>query len=216
VELLKEHADTIAGKRFETIYNGFDMDELAVPAHLYDPHSIHMIHCGVLFSDRNLGPFMRVALDMAAQGKPFCIHLLGRVEDPGCFEFHRQYPERIQMYGIASRGTTISMIKGADVALVVQSDRYFAPLSGKIFEYLACDKRVIGLVPEGIARDFIRDVGMGWSCDLADEKGIRAILEEVYQLWVQKRLAVHYPWEIKRRFDRKVSTERLANLLRDS
>jgi hypothetical protein len=213
VALLKGHAKEKDGSRFATIYNGFDPDDLDVPAHTYDSNAINIIHCGVLFPQRTLGPFLRVATEMVDQGKPFRIYLLGRVEDQPCFEYQERYPEAVRILGVASHGKTISMIKGSDVTLVVQSDFFFAPLSGKIFEYLACDKKVIGLVPEGVARDFIREFQMGWSCDLTDEGRIREILEEVYLQWKERRLWIHYPYEIKRRFDRKVSTEKIAELL---
>ncbi len=213
VDLLKSHTEERATQRFETIYNGFDPDELNVPPHPYDRKTINIIHCGVVYPYRTLGPFLHVLTQRVEKGDPFRVYLLGQIEDRNCFDFRDRYPEVVHLEGVASRSKTISMIKGADVTLLlISAGDSFAPLSGKIFEYLACDKRIIGLVPEGIARDFIQASHMGWTCDLQDKERIDETLGDVCRMWKEGSLPVEYPRELKSRYDRKVSTGQLVNL----
>jgi len=213
VELLKGHTPDPENKRFATIYNGYDPDELDAPPISYDNRFLNLIHAGALGTDRNMGVFLGALMDMVREGKPFRIWLLGRVLEPHCIRFGRENPDHVKVAGIADRATTIGMIKGADACVLVNSAIHFQALAAKIFEYLGCDKRVIGLVPEDIQKEFIQTYDMGWCCSMDDEKQIKQILHDVHTAWEKGELGVHYPDEVKKKFDRKNLAGQMAQLL---
>ena len=216
VGLLRRFADGRPGRRFVTIYNGFDEEEANCPPYAFDRRFLNLIHCGIISRERDLSALLEALVLKAGEGMPLRLHLVGTVNDQHCPRYQHEHPELVRIWGVASRSKTMELLKGADLALLVFPDTNFAALSGKIFEYLGSDKRVLGLVPEGIARDFIRRHHLGWCCDAGDRERIMEILDEVHAMWVRGELGTRYPDAVRSLFNRKALTGRVAELLREA
>ncbi|MEJ2709472.1 MAG: glycosyltransferase, partial [Anaerolineales bacterium] len=86
-------------------------------------------------------------------------------------------------------------------------------LPGKIFEYLASGKPILGLVPPGVSADLIREANAGFVVDPQDVQGIAAQIRNMYERWQLDRLSVHTDSEVVARFNRHRLTGQLASVL---
>jgi len=63
-------------------------------------------------------------------------------------------------------------------------EHYSGYYSGKIFEYLRVRKEILGLVPEGVAAELIREVKAGTIVDPSNIILISSIIIEYYEYFV--------------------------------
>lgn len=106
--------------------------------------------------------------------------------------------------------------------LLTESDVLFLPLlswkdgrrsyiyTGKIFEYLATKKPILAAVPEGDARDLIREARAGWCVDPHDVDAIKALLEDLIEKKMAGTLSVDLDDHVIARFDRREAAKKLA------
>jgi glycosyltransferase involved in cell wall biosynthesis len=84
--------------------------------------------------------------------------------------------------------------------------------TSKLFEYMGARKPILGLVPEGAARDALQTYGASFIAPPDDEQAILAQLTEIYSRWEQNRLPE--PDEVHiTQFDRSRLTVQLGELL---
>lgn len=73
--------------------------------------------------------------------------------------------------------------------------------TGKLFEYIGSRKPILGLVPDGVARNTILETGAGRTVNPDDVAGIKKALLDFYGLWEKSRLPEIDP-EFAENFDR--------------
>ncbi|MCX8022640.1 MAG: glycosyltransferase [Syntrophorhabdaceae bacterium] len=81
---------------------------------------------------------------------------------------------------------------------------------GKLYEYMATEKPIIGAVPEGDAKDFLIKSGLGIIVEPDDEKNMAKKILDVYNAWRKKEMIVTPNRPFIRQFERKRLTEQLA------
>ncbi len=84
--------------------------------------------------------------------------------------------------------------------------------SGKVFEYLAARKPILAAVPEGDARDLIRDTRTGWSVDPRDIGAIKEILASLMEKKLSGKLNIDPDCELIHQFERRNLTKHLAGV----
>ncbi len=84
--------------------------------------------------------------------------------------------------------------------------------TGKLFEYIGSRKPILGLVPDGVARNTILESGVGKVVNPDDVPGIKRALTEYYGLWEKNELPEIDP-DFARNFDRIKLTGDLAREL---
>jgi hypothetical protein len=88
-------------------------------------------------------------------------------------------------------------------------------LSGKVFEYLAAERPILGLVPpDGAAADLLRSAGQEWIADPDDTEAISATVERLVDAWIANRLPdVVIPPDVRASLDRRARAEEMAAVL---
>jgi glycosyltransferase involved in cell wall biosynthesis len=111
------------------------------------------------------------------------------------------------------------------VRLLVDSDLLFLPLptpdegrrsyhySGKIFEYLAAGRPILGAVPPGDARDLIEQTRAGWCVDPRDTPAFADLLATLMDRKLAGNLRIDPDRQAIGRLERRVLTGQLASLL---
>ena len=90
-------------------------------------------------------------------------------------------------------------------------------LSGKVFEYLAAERPIIGLVPpEGAAAELLRSTGSDWIADPDDIDAIRSLLSRVYDAWQADDLHDRViPTELRSQLDRRTRAAEIAAMMEE-
>ena len=119
----------------------------------------------------------------------------------------------VEYEGMVSHDKASAIQAKADVLLVNQE----YPLDGrpcpivpaKIYEYLACGKPVLGLVPTGDSRDFLLRSGVGWVCAPDDYVAIAAKIKELYGLRTRGFIDLKPDWKFIEGFEVQALAQRV-------
>ena len=84
--------------------------------------------------------------------------------------------------------------------------------TSKLFEYFGVQKPVLGLVPEGAAKDALGMYKANWVADPDDIEGICMKLEQIYNAW-QKGAFPEPDLNFVKRLDRRYLTKKLSDIL---
>lgn len=150
--------------KFQTIYNGFDPDDLARPP-LAPNQKFRIAFAGVWKTGYNPSPLYDV-IDWLKRSRP---RLLDGVEfvaagfDPG-EAARRGLQEHIREVGVLPHRDAVALMHSADVLFMTNADgaRQQLAVPAKLYEYLATGRPVIALThPGGDAARVLQQVGGG-------------------------------------------------------
>lgn len=121
----------------------------------------------------------------------------------------------IKQMGWVPHTETMCHLLDADVLLLIlDPNRGTATIPGKTFEYLSSGKPILALVPpDGAAAHMIRRTNAGTIIAPDDIKAIEEGILSLYMKWQKGELATDLNWEEIRRYEARVTSETLANIL---
>ena len=123
--------------------------------------------------------------------------------------------ELIRFTGYVPHEQSVNLVRAADLLFLPMTDlpagRRSRIVPGKTYEYLAAGRPILAAVPEGDAKDFVSQSGMGMTCQPGDIQGIIQILDGVYSNWKTKNQgALVFNDAFVERFERRNLTRELA------
>jgi glycosyltransferase involved in cell wall biosynthesis len=105
------------------------------------------------------------------------VHLAGVLTDVDLL--HARSPA-VRLHGYLSHADTLELLRTADALFLPMQDlppgTRATIVPGKTYEYLAAGRPILAAVPEGDARDILRDAGAAWLCRPADVDEMISIL----------------------------------------
>jgi glycosyltransferase involved in cell wall biosynthesis len=121
----------------------------------------------------------------------------------------------IKRTGWVSHIEAMRHLQEADVLLLhLHPSRGAATIPGKVFEYLSFGKPILALVaPDSAAAHMIRRTNAGTIVAPDDVKAIEELIQSLYMKWQQGELAAALNLEEIRKYEARVTTETLANVL---
>jgi glycosyltransferase involved in cell wall biosynthesis len=207
------------GSKFVFIPNGYDLADLAGlrPAP-YEPGRFHLLFAGSLYRSEELTVFL-AGLERLVARRPdirdrLRVHFLGRVSDANR-RVAEEFSAPARLGGVISfetfvpRPEALSRIAGADALLQLMPSTPGAEIfvGGKLLEYLAFDKPILGVMPGGEGRRLIDGLPAGRSADV-DPDSVADALEKLVDDPPQPG-----PNDPSGRYDRLNLAGELANLL---
>lgn len=127
-------------------------------------------------------------------------------------------PELVRFAGYLSHEESLSLIRTADLLFLpmhnLPAGTACRSIPGKTFEYMASGRPILAAVPDGDARDFLRQSGNALLCRPDDVEGMVEILDRVYLAWKEGRSVVRFNSEYVSQFDRRNQTRALAECFR--
>ena len=167
------------------ITNGFDLDDFPVTAAEPHPGKFVLTHTGLFASDGNTlnlwDVLSRKVLEDRAFASALQIRLAGKT-DPEIISAISQrglLPNLVDM-GYLDHDKTVAQQRSADVLLLPlrREEEYRKVLPGKIFEYLAARRPVLGIGQEdGAAAQLLRSAGAGVMYDWDKTDPIRNFID---------------------------------------
>jgi len=210
-------------KRIKAIYNGFDAEDLNKARQKEDKwldDKLHICHSGYFYP--------KTALPLFESLKDFFIEnpdLRGRIQVDlvGYMEkeykdwiIQNKFEEIIKSWGYMEHQSSINFLLKSHLLLyIIGSNGEFwkGEVAGKLFEYLASGKPILGFAPKnGESEKIIKQANSGWVLDIKDKKGINDKLKDIYKLFLQGELKVEQNRSYIEGFERKKLTQKLSSV----
>ena len=136
------------------------------------------------------------------------------------FEIIRQFDlsDVVETPGYLTHGESINLISGADLLFLpmhtlVNGERATI-VPGKTYEYMATGRPILAAVPDGDAKDFLKQCGTAFISDPDDVESITRILLKRYSSWKNNTPNPPANWKFIRQFERKNLAGKLADILK--
>jgi glycosyltransferase involved in cell wall biosynthesis len=226
-DVIREEADGYTGGRAPShvISNGCDFDDFASFEHR-DSARLRLLHAGYFFGARSPRPLLQ-AVRALLDRRPALRDVIEVRFVGGFRSADRAWAEGLDLGHVIAvedtlpHGETLRAMKEADaLVLLIPSAGGIGKtvLSGKVFEYLAAERPVLGLVPpDGAAAELLRSAGHDWIADPDDVDAIAITLERLVDGWIANRLPdVVIPPELRASLDRRARAEEMAGVLAEA
>lgn len=199
-----------------TLVNGVDAAD--VPDRSRDglPDRFRLSFVGTLYGERDLAPVVAALRALAARGAinpSRCeLRIVGNMwlrEEPDAG------PIPVMSTGYVSHGDAVSQMQEATVLLFYAPDSSPAP-SGKIFEYLACERPILCVARrDNLARQLVDEWSAGRGAEPSDVEQIESAIAALYSEWEMGDLSAPAGLRAKviARYSRRQLTAELAAAL---
>ncbi len=217
--LHRRNKDLITSDRIEVLSQGFDPDDFQTPPEkARDPALFTILYSGVFYDVQTPDYFLRAVADLLsrrteirAQMQAVFVGMLPKstAEIIDRFDLHTV----VQHTGYLPHDEVIAYLQTADVLwmTVGRGEGSESISTSKLFEYFGAKKPVLGLVPEGAAREALEHYGAGVFVEPDSIYEISAAIERLYDAWEQDRLP--FPdASVVEQFDRRRLTRRLGQI----
>lgn len=203
---------------FQTIFNGFDQEDFD---HLVTTktNQFTITYTGNFYGHRSPNSFLRAALTFVKQRQlqpsQFRLLFVGGNAFPIDSDIDLEIISRFMDFRatVPHRQSIELMRTSSILLLVISTASGVGSLTGKIFEYLASQRPILALIPNGRASDIIRESGSGLVVNPDDIQGIVQGLGRLYDAWAGNRLAQDFPCRIPWKFSRKQQSRGLYTIL---
>jgi glycosyltransferase involved in cell wall biosynthesis len=200
------------GTPTRVISNGCDFDDFAHLRHS-GSERLRIVHAGYFFGARSPRPFLE-GLRRVLDQRPDLRGLIEARFIGGFRASDRAWAESLQLGdalridGFVPHSEALRAMKEADALLLLiptANGLGNTVLSGKIFEYLAAERPVVGLVPpDGAAAELLRQTGFAWIADPDDVAEISSALADLGDTWRSGGLVDRtLPGDVRERIDRR-------------
>ena len=201
------------------ITNGYDREDFSGPEPVPDGF-FNIVHTGLFASDGNPLVFWKVLGSMVSDDPEFAdrlrLRLVGKV-DREVFDAIAAagLREHVVSLGYLDHAGAVREQRGATLLILpLRNDPEYRPiLPGKLFEYLAARRPILGIGQEdGAMARVLSETGAGITADWQNESAIRASLESAWNAFRQPSGLPPVTGDISR-FERRALTASLARLL---
>jgi glycosyltransferase involved in cell wall biosynthesis len=210
------------GRRFSVVQNGFDASDIPSSPALPTREAFELTHVGSLYASRNpegLWKALRRLRDTHAD-MPLRVRLVGTV-DPNVWR-------SLEAHGLDAITTHVPYVPHAEAiafmqraGLLVLSIESFPQatgmMTGKIYEYLASGRPVVGIgPPDGDAAALLRRTEGGRLFGRDEGTGLAHFIRDHYRAWEQGLPRAGAAPAVLRPYRRRDQTERLARVLEEA
>lgn len=206
--------------RFQLLSHGFDSDDFdqIMAANKNDRSKIRFLYSGIFYGDRNPDVFFNALSGLIKDGKvnkgQIEIQFQGGLDHSVKDQISRLgFDDICTDYGLLPHKMAVQNLVNADVLWLLVGHQRSGNLvtPGKLFEYMATRKPILGLVPDGDAKVILKSYKAGFTCDPYDTDEVKNTLESTIYLWQAKNMP-QPDEEFIKRHDRKLITGELAAL----
>jgi glycosyltransferase involved in cell wall biosynthesis len=205
--------------KFIEITNGFDaedFDQLDCPI----PHEFTIGYTGRFSSENKTSPAFLQALKELRCERPELTSEMRAIFVGSFGEQNRVLLEQwdlealVKPKGYVPHKESIELLLKSHVLLLTLNDRLGANLlyPGKVFEYLAAQKTILALAPEGPTADLIRGMEAGLIVPPDDVGAIKQAILDLFRQYEQGS-SLSRTYDNLQQFERRTLTQRLAQCL---
>ncbi len=206
----------ITATPIEVITNGFD-DE-SIPKTKLDL-SFTISHIGSLLSDRNPTVLWEAIAELATEHADLKdalrIKLVGKVSEDVEISIRRAgLGDHLELVGYVSHKDALRLQREARLLLLIEIDAEITRgiIPGKIFEYLAAERPILGIGPrDADVAKIITDTNSGTYCLYTDKEKIKSFILNEFTSPISSNTLTNR--KIISKYHRKTLTSQLSNIL---
>lgn len=208
--------------KFKVITNGYDEEDFDnFKMNEISPKYI-ITHNGTLYGKRSPKNFL-IAIDKLIKDKKInrdelTIRFVGQIGKDAQEDirfFLAKYDNIIEFISYLPHKESIKKLEESCATLLIieAGEGSEGIYTGKIFEYIRSGRDVIGIVPNGVAKDLILDTNTGFCCHPEKVNEIEAVIYKSYSIWkgIEKKLDIH--WEKVEKYNRENLTRELMGII---
>ena len=219
-DLLREKYGRKTEKVF-TLYNGYDEKDFSsnVANQKVREASRELIisHVGSLYGDITPAPFLKALATFLETGFPIPVPIRVRFigETSQFTEVFQAYEYLgiVEVQEAVDHCSAIAMMKSSDVLLLILPERHKKVIPGKVFEYFATGRPILGVVPlNGEIAQLLEQSRNAWVVDAGDIDGISRCLDEICQRWISGKLVGMTNKDYVQAFERRHLTSQLCKI----
>lgn len=214
-------------QKFSVITNGFDEDDFKgldlESSNRNDRFTI--VYNGTIYGKRSPEKILDAVNNLIAAGKipqeKIAVKFIGPVgnEHIGIINHYKNlYPQSIFHSDYVPHRESLNELCSANALLLLidESPGSEGILTGKIFEYIRSGKPIIGLVPDGAAKDVIIKTNTGYAVHPLDIKKIEEVILELYCKFENKEFNINQNWGEIEKYSRENLTNKLFEVMKIS
>ncbi len=210
------------GEKFVTISNGYDNDDFNnIEKKKIDKFII--THIGSFYNRRSPLFFLKALRDLlnenTALKKNLEVRFVGKSQKNWkTIIDNYNLDDVITESGYKSHSEALELMVNSSCLLLIISvgEGSKGVFTGKIFEYLASKTPILATIPlDGVAADLIRKSNSGIVVKTDDVKGIGNAILSLYNRWKTGNLIFNINSNVKKTYDRKELTKKLAQFFNE-
>lgn len=213
---------TLPLAHFLTLPNGYDPDDFAqaTPAAPDNPPRMTWVYSGSFYGQRRAQPFLQALHAALTAGRipraQMRVRLAGNVGHATAEDVRSlDLDDVVELPGYLPHRESIGHLLAADALLlmVAPGPGSAGVLTGKLFEYLAAGKPILGLTPPSAAAELIRESRAGVVINPDDATAIEQQIVAWFGQWQRGELRWQGDRAVVARFDRRLLAGQLAAAL---
>lgn len=206
--------------KFVTIPNGYDerdFEKLNINASQGNTR-FTILYNGTLYGKRSPEKLL-AALDKlislgAIDDKKIQLRFIGEIGSSymGIVNFYKnKYKDIIIHKPYIPHSESLKELCGANALLLIIDEGKGSEgiYTGKIFEYIRTGKTILGLVPDGVAKDLIKETNTGYTAAPSSQKDIEYILTKAYNDYISDSNRIKPNFDIIQSYSRENLTKKL-------
>ncbi len=207
-------------EKFVTITNGFDPSDFHATNSEPDTSVYTITYAGTMYGSTSPRPFLR-AIRVLLKKEPrwrsvLRLRFVGSMIGP--------YRNMIDKFGLdeitrvdpyLAHDEALGAMAAADALLLIVADVPGSNimLTQKVFEYAAARRPIIGLVPDGAAKDFLQELNEGPVIHTTDSKSILRAVRSMLIDWEKNGRKTLPENPVLQKYERRNLTEQFCNVL---
>jgi glycosyltransferase involved in cell wall biosynthesis len=192
-----EEMQNISGREIDVITNGFDTTDFSNESVQMMPGFV-LHHVGSMYADRNPITLWKVLSELCAQHEDFkkalIIRLTGKTDEVVIRSVTESgLQDHLQVIDYQPHDQAVKQIRSSTVLLLLlnESPDVLGRIPGKIFEYLAANRPVLGIGSvHGDSARILKEVGAGQVVDFEDFAGTKNAIAQLFESWKSGHLVL--------------------------
>lgn len=212
--------------KFKIITNGYDEEDfknLKLNPENKDGR-FKILYNGTLYGKRSPEKVLKAIDNLIKSDKVnrdmIKIKFLGQIgnEHSNIVEYFKfKYPEVIEHENYVPHKESLKELCSADALLLIIEDGKGSNgiYTGKIFEYIRTGKPILGMVPDGVAKDLILNTKTGYIAHPMKYEEIEKMILDCYLNFINKDNSLDSNWEEIEKYSRENLTKKLIKIINE-
>jgi len=196
LESIRSRTDPEGIIPFKTIYHGYDPEDFeSVPQEKNKNQRFTLLHSGHFYQERQPDILLNTLSELIAEGfidkNELELHFQGGLEAK-----HYKVIEKLGLrdnlvdYGYVDHSKAVKNLFKADLLwfIINHKNQSRTVTPGKMFEYMAAGKPILGLIEDGDSREILNKYNCGFYANPDDPEQVKSVLRDIILKWRENDL----------------------------